>query len=84
MTRRDLEVAKSKVKRTGQDAAEYERSKFQGTHPTDPAANNGNEALQSLLALSKLLSEQSSSEPDEKKEHGSDDDNDGGDDIPQM
>ena len=80
MRRQDLEVAKTKVKRTGQDAAEYERSQFQQNHRT-PAAN-GNEMIQSLLALSKLLSQQSLTEYEEKNQGSNNDDN--GDDIPQL
>lgn len=33
MTKQDLEVARTKVKRTGEDAADYERSQFEESHP---------------------------------------------------
>jgi SpoVK/Ycf46/Vps4 family AAA+-type ATPase len=40
MTRKDLEVAMTKVKRTGADAAEYERTRFQHDHPNSRQVGN--------------------------------------------
>jgi SpoVK/Ycf46/Vps4 family AAA+-type ATPase len=50
MTRLDLEMARTKVKRTGQDAAEYERGQSDNTQQ-----NPSQQALQELLALSRLV-----------------------------
>jgi hypothetical protein len=50
MTRLDLEMARTKVKQTGQDAAEYEWGQSDNTQQ-----NPNQQALQELLALSRLV-----------------------------
>jgi SpoVK/Ycf46/Vps4 family AAA+-type ATPase len=86
MSCKDLQVAKTKVKRTGQDAAEYERSQSQkGARPGGNASSN--DALRGLMELSRLLSEPSL--PDDNTDTGKNDPNaiedvpeDDNDDIP--
>lgn len=52
---KDLKVAKQKVKRTGQDAAEYENKQFQQEH--EQQSQRQQEAMmQQLAALSRLMS----------------------------
>ncbi|KAL3929317.1 MAG: hypothetical protein SGBAC_012264 [Bacillariaceae sp.] len=72
---KDLKIAKTKVKRTGQDATEYEREQFQKDHRDQ---NNGQKdmMMQQLAALSQLLSQQNSIE------NGKNDDD--SDNIPQL
>ena len=82
MSRKDLQTARSKVKRTGEDAAEYERSKFQETHPA-PVGNN-NDVLKSLVQLSRLLSEHSLTERDESRVNERKDTEDDDDAIPEL
>jgi SpoVK/Ycf46/Vps4 family AAA+-type ATPase len=84
MSCKDLQVAKIKVKRTGQDAAEYEHAQ-KGARPGGNASTN--DALRGLVELSRLLSEPSL--PDDNADTGKNDRNpiedvpeDDNDDIP--
>lgn len=87
MSKRDLQIAKTKVKRTGQDAADYERSKLLESHSdaaSSPTIPNG-DPLQQLLALSKLLSNPSLSIPANDGGGKQNNDDEGEDDeIPQL
>lgn len=74
---KDLKIAKTKVKRTGQDAAEYEREQFQKDH-RDQNNVHKDMMMQQLAALSQLLSQQQNG----TIENGGDDDD--SDDIPQL
>eukprot|EP00529_Nitzschia_sp_RCC80_P010811 CAMPEP_0113480412 /NCGR_PEP_ID=MMETSP0014_2-20120614/21861_1 /TAXON_ID=2857 /ORGANISM="Nitzschia sp." /LENGTH=622 /DNA_ID=CAMNT_0000373839 /DNA_START=227 /DNA_END=2095 /DNA_ORIENTATION=- /assembly_acc=CAM_ASM_000159 len=63
MSRQDLEVAQTKVKRTGADAADYERSQFEKSHPPSSQrleqqrlAQQQQEQMQQLLMM--LLNQQ--------------------------
>lgn len=49
MSKRDLVVAQTKVKRTGQDAAEYERQEFMKNHGGQQANNGGAGGLNPVL-----------------------------------
>lgn len=57
MTVLDLKTALTKVKRTGQDAAEYERKQFQTEHRDENGAQK-DYMMQQLAALSQLMSQQ--------------------------
>ncbi|CAJ1955816.1 unnamed protein product [Cylindrotheca closterium] len=72
---KDLKNAMTKVKRTGQDAAEYERQQFQKDHRDENNAQK-DAMMQQLAALSQLLSHQNSIE------NGKNDDD--SDNIPQL
>lgn len=65
MMKKDLLVATQKVKRTGQDAAEYERSEFAGKRKLQPGTNI---ETQALAALSRLLSPQNGVEEREEED----------------
>eukprot|EP00980_Cylindrotheca_fusiformis_P023207 scaffold10220_cov148-Cylindrotheca_fusiformis.AAC.5 len=75
MSVRDLKVALTKVKRTGQDAAEYERKKFQSQHQNENAMEQKH-MMHQLAALSRLLSQSSAGSVET--------DSDGSDDIPKL
>jgi SpoVK/Ycf46/Vps4 family AAA+-type ATPase len=77
MSVQDLKVALTKVKRTGQDAAEYERKQFDTQH-RDENNMQKTDALQQLAALSQLLSQQNGGRADVET------DSDDGSDIPQL
>jgi hypothetical protein len=77
MTVQDLKIALTKVKRTGQDAAEYERKQFDTEHRDDNNKQKG-DMLQQLAALSQLLSQQNDDRADAET------DSDGGSDVPQL
>jgi SpoVK/Ycf46/Vps4 family AAA+-type ATPase len=76
MMKKDLLAATQKVKRTGQDAAEYERSEFADKRKHQPGTQiETHDMMQSLAALSKLLSPNSATntqgpndEPEEEDE----------------
>jgi SpoVK/Ycf46/Vps4 family AAA+-type ATPase len=57
MSVQDLKVAKTKVKRTGKDAAEYERQQFEKEHSNKKNMQN-DPMMENLAALSKLLLQQ--------------------------
>jgi SpoVK/Ycf46/Vps4 family AAA+-type ATPase len=75
MSKQDMQIAQTKVKRTGQDAAQYEQAQFQETHPARASASGRNttngggggpndQMLQNLAALSRLLSAHSLGDSD--------------------
>lgn len=55
MSVKDLQTAKTKVKRTGQDAAEYERQKFQNKEGKKALPQDA--MMQNLAALSNLMNQ---------------------------
>ena len=94
MTRQDLEIAITKVKRTGQDAAEYEREEFESSHPSRNNPNSQNaQALRELLALSRMITNpnnggggnnDSSSSGGNNNNHSPEGKNEDDDEIPQI
>lgn len=65
MMKKDLQVATQKVKRTGQDAAEYEQSEFEDKRKHQPGTQI---ETQALAALSRLLSSQTGVEEEDEDE----------------
>jgi SpoVK/Ycf46/Vps4 family AAA+-type ATPase len=69
MMKKDMLVATQKVKRTGQDAAEYERSEFSDKRKQQPGTQiDTHDMMQNLAALSKLLTSKSGGEEPEEEE----------------
>ncbi|KAG7365863.1 cell division control protein 48, AAA family protein [Nitzschia inconspicua] len=56
MSAKDLQVAMTKVKRTGQDAAEYERTRFQHDHPNSRQVGNPDDHVNTEQLLRLLMS----------------------------
>ncbi|KAG7351764.1 cell division control protein 48, AAA family protein [Nitzschia inconspicua] len=56
MSAKDLQVAMSKVKRTGQDAAEYERTRFEHDHPNSRQVGNPDDHVNTEQLLRLLMS----------------------------
>lgn len=96
----DLKVAMTKVKRTGQDAAEYERSRFEHDHPnarrggdnnysgsSNGAANDNNNGMMHFLsALSQLMqqSQHQQQQPQQQQPPNGGSDDGSPDDIPDL
>jgi SpoVK/Ycf46/Vps4 family AAA+-type ATPase len=89
MSKHDLVVAQTKVKRTGQDAAEYERKQFNRQHPESTAAGvpgGGMNDPRFLQLLQGLLAAPQGSPANGGNEDDDDDDDEDSDDemIPQI
>lgn len=79
----DLKVAMTKVKRTGQDASEYERTRFEREHRNDQRTGNGNVDMVQLLAAFNQMMQQSQRQL-ASSSSSSDDNNTPDDDIPEL
>jgi hypothetical protein len=89
MTVKDLQVAMTKVKRTGQDAAEYERTQFQRDHPNsrqvgNPDGHINTDRLLQLLFQQLALSSSSNMNNNNNNNNNRNGNNEEGGDIPNL
>jgi hypothetical protein len=92
MSVQDLHVAMTKVKRTGQDAAEYERTQFERDHPNSRQVGNPDGHVNTERLLQVLFQQLAASSRNDggggsggyNNSNNSNNNNDDGGDIPDI
>jgi ATPase family AAA domain-containing protein 1 len=88
MSAKDLQVAMTKVKRTGQDAAEYERTRFQHDHPNSRQVGNPDDYVNTeqllRLLMSSLQNNNGSNNNNRGRDGGGNGNGNNEDDIPEL